>query len=131
MSTSEDKDGPGFVVIDKRGQRETEAETPAAEVHGAAGDSAEQEESRERELPKVDFASFVISLGSSAMLHLGVVPDPETQQTAEPDLQMARHIIDSLEMLQGKTAGNLETPEEQLLQNLLTELRMRFVEASR
>jgi hypothetical protein len=79
----------------------------------------------------VDFATLVISLGSSAMMHLGVVPDPVTGKPTEKDPSLARQSIDTLEMLQEKTRGNLDPGEERLLQNLLTDLRMRFVETQR
>lgn len=83
------------------------------------------------DLPKVDFAGFLISLGSSAFVHLGLVPDPETKATRSPNLAVARQTIDMIELLEEKTRGNLTNEEATLLRNLLTDLRMRFVEASR
>jgi hypothetical protein len=85
----------------------------------------------EGELPKPDFAGFLISLGSSAFVHLGLVPDPETGNTRTPNLAVARQTIDMLELLEEKTRGNLTPDEETLLRNLLTDLRMRFVAARR
>ena len=78
-----------------------------------------------------DFATLLISLGSSAMMHLGIVPDPVTGKTAEKNPSLAKQTIDTIEMLQEKTRGNLDAEEERLLQNLLTDLRMRFVESQR
>jgi hypothetical protein len=80
-------------------------------------------------LPRVDFPSFVLSLGTSALYHLGVVPDPETGQSATPNLPVARQTIDAIEMLKVKTRGNLDEEETKLLDGLLYELHMRFVEA--
>ena len=71
----------------------------------------------------------MLSLGTSALYHLGVVGDPETGAKAPaPNLPLARQTIDTLEMLQEKTRGNLDAEEAQLLEGLLYELRMRFVE---
>ena len=81
-------------------------------------------------LPDIDFATFVLSMASSAFLHLGQMPHPDTQK-AELNLPMAKQTIDILEMLQGKTRGNLSRDEEQLLENLLYDLRLRYVEAAK
>jgi len=89
----------------------------------------------EADLPAATFATFVLSLSTSALLHMGVVEDPEGAaregDAPEPDLQMARHTIDMLEMIQEKTRGNLEPQEEQLLSGLLHDLHMHFVEAGK
>ena len=63
--------------------------------------------------------------------HLGLVGDPEKGERAGPNFPLARQTIDTLEMLQGKTNGNLDAQEKELLENLLYELRMRFVEAEK
>lgn len=127
MSEKERKSGeeggdPGFVVVDKRGTEE-ELETPSEAA--AAADPPP------RELPKPDFSGLVISLGTSALLHLGIVADPESGEAGAPDLALARQTIDTIELLQEKTRGNLDDEEERLLQSLLTELRMRYVEAGK
>jgi hypothetical protein len=84
------------------------------------------------ELGRVDFSTFVLSLGTSALYHLGVVAHPETGEKLEaPELELARNTIDTLEMLEEKTRGNLEDPERELVGSLLYELRMRFVEAEK
>jgi len=84
------------------------------------------------ELPRVDFSTFVLSLGTSALYHLGVVAHPETGEKIEPpELGLARNTIDTLEMLEEKTRGNLADAERELLESLLYELRMRFVEAEK
>lgn len=114
----------GFVVVDKRG-REKEAEEPTRE--------REPERAPARgahDLPPPDFASLLISLGTSALFHLGQAADPETGEQSEPNLALARQTIDLVEMLQDKTRGNLDDEEQHLLQSLLTDLRMRFVQAS-
>jgi len=119
---SEEKSDRGFTVVDKRAGRE-ESEASAT----PEGDAAESP----RTLPAIDFSTFVLSLGTSALYHLGLVADPETGEAAAPDVPLARQTIDTLEMLQVKTSGNLDAQEQQLLENLLYELRMRFVEAQK
>jgi hypothetical protein len=78
----------------------------------------------------IDFYTFVFSLGSSAFVHLGDAPHPETGAPAPPDLLLAKQTIDILAMLRDKTRGNLTAEEEKFLEALLTDLRMRFVERS-
>jgi len=81
--------------------------------------------------PRVDFATLVQSFFVSALHHLGLAADPETRQPTARDLPSARQNIEILELLEEKTRGNLDTNERQLLESVLYELRMRFVEASR
>ena len=83
----------------------------------------------ERELP-VNFATFVVSLASSAMLHLGEVPNPASGQV-EKNLPLARNTIDLLDVLQDKTKGNLDGEERQLLDTVLADLRLKYVAATR
>jgi Domain of unknown function (DUF1844) len=78
----------------------------------------------------IDFYTFVLSLGSSAFVHLGDAPNPETGDAAAPDLLLAKQTIDILAMLAEKTKGNLTSEEERFLDNLLTDLRFRFVQRS-
>jgi hypothetical protein len=81
-------------------------------------------------LPRVDFATFVLSLSHSALMHLGVAPSPETGQVEE-DLALARQTIDLIGMLEEKTRGNLNGDEERLVTQILYDRRMRFVERSK
>lgn len=78
----------------------------------------------------IDFYTFVLSLGSSAFVHLGDAPHPETGEAGKPDLAFAKQTIDILAMLREKTRGNLTPEEERFLENLLTDLRFRFVQRS-
>lgn len=82
------------------------------------------------DLPTLDFSTFVLGIIGSALVHLGDAPNPEGQQ-AERNLLLARQDIDLLGLLQEKTKGNLTGEEERLLEQALTDLRMRFVEVSR
>src|SRR5262245_44052700 len=81
-------------------------------------------------LPPATFSQVLAGLDLEARLSLGEIKHPVTGEKRE-DLAAAQYVIDTLAMLQEKTKGNLETGEEILLQNLLTELRFRFVEAKR
>jgi hypothetical protein len=73
---------------------------------------------------------FVTMLAQNVMMFLGQFPDPVTQQRRR-DLQQAKHTIDILIMLREKTRGNLTAEEAQLLQELLPQLQMAYVSASR
>jgi hypothetical protein len=79
-------------------------------------------------LGPLDFATFVLSLGSSAMVHLGRIPAPGGS-APQLDLPAAKQIIDMLGMLEEKTRGNLDESEERLLQSLLYDLRVQYVDA--
>ena len=83
---------------------------------------------------QIDFNAFVLSLGSSALIHLGLAPDPDAKdpsEMAKVDLSLAQQSIDLLALLQEKTRGNLTVEEDKFLHNLLYDLRMRYVEAAR
>lgn len=80
--------------------------------------------------PVIDFYTFVLSLASSAFVHLGDAPHPETGKAEAPELGLARQTIEILDMLREKTKGNLTHEEEAFLENLLTDLRLRFVAKS-
>lgn len=80
-------------------------------------------------MPAVTFASFVLSLNTSALYHMGELSHPETGQRLV-DRELAKHTIDTLMMLADKTKGNLEANENELLTRVLYELKMRFVKLS-
>lgn len=79
------------------------------------------------ELPAIDFSTFLLSLSTSALYQMGLVPDPATGTKATPDRTIARQTIDTLVMLREKTRGNLEDEEDKLFESLLYELRMHFL----
>ena len=84
-----------------------------------------------KELPAIDFLTFVVSMSHSVLLHLGDAPDLATGVVVEKSLPMARQTIDLLAMLQDKTRGNLSGDEERVLSQALYDLRMRFVEVAK
>jgi hypothetical protein len=103
------------------GAPETGTAAPGVDEHGGRDAST---------LPAVDFHTFVLSLGSSALLHLGELEHPDGGP-ADKDLPLAKHTIDILSMLEEKTKGNLTSAEERLMQSLLYDLRLRYVNASK
>lgn len=76
--------------------------------------------------PEPSFRLFITSLAMQAWINLGVIPNPATDKTEE-DLAQAKFLIDSIEMLEQKTKGNLDKEEAEMLEHLLYELRMAFV----
>ena len=82
-------------------------------------------------LPEMSFATLVLSLTTSALVHLGVPPEPTAEPAPKPNLPLARQTIDILEILQQKTRGNLDDAEAKLLESVLHDLRMRFVAAKK
>jgi len=92
--------------------------------------STPKEAEANEELPTIDFATFVLSLSHSALMHLGEAPHPETN-SVESNLALAKQNIDLLGLLEDKTKGNLTGDEERLLAQVLFDLRMRYVERSK
>jgi hypothetical protein len=80
-------------------------------------------------MPELSFTAFVLSLASTAAIHFGDLPDPISGQPLEPNLDGASQMIEILSLLDQKTRGNLTTEERQVLEQVLYELRLRFVEA--
>ena len=77
-------------------------------------------------MPEVTFTAFVMSLNTSALFHLGEISDPTTGEK-NLDLILVKHTIDTLQLLEDKTKGNLSDDEQDLLKNALYDLKMRYV----
>jgi hypothetical protein len=77
----------------------------------------------------ITFGDFVISLGHTAAVHFGDIADPHTGQRSEPNLAAAAYMIELIALLQEKTKGNLIEPEARLVDDLLYDLRLRYVQA--
>ncbi len=77
----------------------------------------------------ITFSGFILSLATTAAVHFGDIADPNTGQKGEPNLPAASQMIELIALLQEKTHGNLIEPEERLIDDLLYELRLRFVQA--
>jgi len=81
-------------------------------------------------LPEVNFSTFIFSLSSSALVHLGEIPEPVSRRMHQ-DLGLAKQIIDTLGMIEEKTRSNLDADEDRLIKGVLYDLRMRFVQKSK
>ena len=79
-------------------------------------------------MPEVSFSTFIMSLNTSVLYHLGELSDPETGQKSV-NVDLARHAIDTLVVLEQKTKGNLTEEESELMRNILYDVKMRFVNA--
>ena len=79
---------------------------------------------------EINFATFVFSLGSAALVELGAAPNPTTGKH-QKNLLAAKQNIDLLNLIKEKTKGNLSKDEGKLLDNFLFDLRMRYVEATK
>ncbi len=77
----------------------------------------------------ITFSGFILTLVTNAAVAFGDIADPNTGERAEPNLIAAAQMIELIAMLQERTKGNLIEPEERLLDDLLYELRLRYVQA--
>ncbi len=82
-----------------------------------------------QEAQALSFTAFVVSLATSAAIHFGDMPDPLTGQSGEVNLDGAAQMIEILALLEQKTRGNLTAEERQVLEQVLFELRMRYLQA--
>jgi hypothetical protein len=126
----EEVQGKGFVVRDKRYSAKKESD----EESQAKGEEKKEEPSQEGvkqelPLPEISFTNLIISVSTSALIQLGEIQDPMTQQSAK-NLPLAKQTIDLIGMLKEKTKGNLTPEEEKILENILYDLRMRYVKAN-
>ena len=135
--TEEEK---GFIVKDRRSfgedgalrSEQTVKPEKGPEKSEKAANKPKEAPGQKREeplpLPEVNFSSLILSLSSSVLFHLGEIPDPQTGKKTK-DLPVAKHGIDTIAMLKEKTKGNLSKEEGLFVENVLTDLRWRFVKA--
>lgn len=129
--TEEDK---GFIIKDRRifaegdQEKEDKKESSGEEVKDQAQKETAPEEKQKPEihLPEINFATFIFSLNTSALMHLGVIGDPTSGKKVK-NLAMGKQTIDILSMMEEKTKGNLTTEEENMLKNILYDLRIIYV----
>ncbi len=137
MSESQ-KSSPEFKVADHRRFNPDGSEKEAADGGQSSSSSQDPSPSTDtpsskkesepiKDLPAVTFPDFLLSLASSAQMALGLAPNPFTQ-TVEKNLPYAKQTIDLLGLIAEKTKGNLSKEEDQLLQVILADLRMRYLE---
>ncbi len=121
----------GFVVRDKRFSAKEEEPAPEIkkqEEEKRAEPKAERQ-AEEAPVPEINFVTFLLSLSTSALIQLGEIVDPASKQPAK-NLPIAKQTIDLIGMLQEKTKGNLTSEEQKLMENILFDLRMRYVKAA-
>jgi hypothetical protein len=132
---TKEQEEQGFRVTDKRGfQEANEPIVPEASEKTEAKPTSETF-SKTEELPPeqegssshpIDFQSYILSYYTQGMVLLGEVPNPYTKKMEE-DIEAARHMIDILSMLDQKTKGNLSKDEQQLLESVIYELRIKYM----
>ena len=132
------KEGKGFTVQDRRrfsetGESRDDSQSSGDSVQAKATEespsqSSGQAHAQEAPLPELNFSTFLISLSTQALMHLGEIGNPLTGKV-EPDPPVAKQMIDIIGMLREKTRGNLNTGEDRLIEDILFDLRMKYVEA--
>ncbi|HEY7167146.1 MAG TPA: DUF1844 domain-containing protein [Candidatus Binatia bacterium] len=135
MAQEEGKqEGKGFVVQDRRRFSESgEARPEAADTvekpsEPGPGIPRPEPESHSQPFPEMNFSTFIISLSTQALMHLGEIKNPFTGNV-EADISLAKQTIDIIGILRDKTRGNLDQGEDQLMEEVLYDLRMKYVEA--
>ncbi len=124
----------GFVIKDRRSfdekgeLKDTKLEEEAKKEEPK--DQAPKKEAERPPLPEVSFNSLIFSLSSTVFFHLGEIADPQSGKKAK-DLPLAKHTIDIIAMLKEKTEGNLTEEEKKFIENILTDLRWRYVNATK
>ena len=134
MAGEEEKqaESKGFTVQDRRrfspetGEPRQDAPEESASVK--MPDPEASRKSEQEALPEINFSAFVISLSTQALMNLGEIPNPITSKV-EVDVPVAKQMIDILAMLKDKTRGNLNASEDRLMEDILFDLRMKYVEA--
>lgn len=122
-----------FVVKDRRFSSREEGKDEEKDVSQKHAPEAGFEkidstgpEAEDTRLPEINFATFVLSLHSSALVHLGIIENPATGEKNK-SLGLAKQTIDILGVIEKKTQGNLDKDEENLLKNILHDLRLMYV----
>jgi len=111
-------------------QWKEQAQKEKEKLKEKAREKQQQGEGPQQAMPEASFSSIVAGMGVQTAMALGQVEHPETGET-QVDVQQARHLIDSLKILQEKTEGNLTRQEKQHLKSLLKELQMQFVQVAK
>jgi hypothetical protein len=133
MNEADEKEAPrSFKVDDRRRFSDTGEARPLEPAAAPEPDPPARPDRAPAEPSPLDinFSTFVISLSTQVLVHLGEIPNPIDAQTAV-DLGAAKQLIDILGVLKDKTRGNLDASESSLLEGILYDLRLRYVERVR
>ena len=128
-----EENGKSFKVVDKRKVADSESESGVKDGIEAKRAEIEKETEEEQAQPnaeipnfEADFANFIYSLNTQALLFLGKIPNPISKKY-EKDVGTAKYLIDTIDMLSKKTKGNLDENEAKLIENVLYDLRMAYI----
>ena len=128
MMSNEDKSknkSEEFKVVDRRSSSEqSENQKPVA------GEGFTAKDAKEAAPSELDLSTLIYSFATGALINMGLAPDPATKKV-QKNLSVAKQNIEILTILEQKTKGNLTPDESKFLSNILTEVRLRFVEASK
>lgn len=124
--SGEDKEPQESEPQESEKDEKIEPSAEEAEDKGSDDSGTTGEPQKDSTLPEINFATFIFSLNSSALMHLGVIEDPVSGKKVK-NLPIAKQTIDILGMLDEKTRGNLTKDEENLLKNILHDLRLMYV----
>jgi hypothetical protein len=135
----EEETGKGFTVQDRRrfspetgeareDARESQDTAHAESAPGQTDAGRDTAAEAQEPLPAINFSTFIISLSTQALMHLGEIADPLSGKDNK-DIPVAKQMIDIIGMLKDKTKGNLDAGEERLTEDILFDLRMKYVEA--
>ena len=122
-----DNQESGFVIRDKRGQSREEPESLKNTGSSAAATSPPSDSKASHEDPPLSFSTFILSLGTSALMLMGEQLSPENP-ALPVNLPQAKEIIDILRLLEEKTKSNLTEEETNVLHDMLYTLQMKYVE---
>ncbi len=114
-------DGEPLPSVSQEKQPSQESQDPFTPPEAGLTAGQEQE-------PQLDFFNYITSLGFQAMIFLGEIPNPLTNQQ-DKNLKQAKFLIDTLVLIREKTTGNLTKEESELLNSSIYELQLRYVEA--
>jgi hypothetical protein len=128
MGDEKKEEKKSYTFLDKRGLDQGVAEAPKETTKF---DPQPQEGKNQRSsAPTIDFTTLVMSFASAALVSMGRVPDPAVG-TVQKNLVIAQQNIDIIHLLHEKTKGNLTADEERLMDQVLYELRMSYVDATK
>ncbi len=146
MNEENEQEEKSFTFVDKRridaeeengedgakaagGAADTDS-APVKADESAVADKPGGEDKNQAGAPPIDFTTFILSLSSSALYHLGGFQDPVSGKTSI-NLDLAKQTIDIIDILKEKTTGNLDEGETKLIESVLYDLKMKFVEVSK
>lgn len=124
----EETEDKSFTIVDKR--KRVEDKSPSDGEPSAPAPEGSHSDPADAKAPPIDFSTFILSLSSSAIYHMGGFQDPHSGKTSM-NLELAKQSIDIIALLEAKTKGNLDQDEQKLITHALYDLRMRYVELAK